>query len=224
MLEDPMVSPLKSMFELSVDPEDAPDKPYHISIEFREGVAVKVTDKEDGKEYTDALESFLYLNKVGGANGIGRIDIVENRFVGIKSRGVYETPAGTVLRAAHVDIEGMTMDREVMRVRDVMGVEFSRLAYNGYWFAPEMELVLNSIDFSQKYVTGTVHMKLYKGNITIMGREAPNALYSEDLASMDIEDGGNGLDYNPMDSQGFIRINAVRLRASKARETLAKKK
>lgn len=137
---------------------------------------------------------------------------------------VYETPAGTVLRAAHLDIEGMTMDREVMRVRDLMATEFARLCYYGYWFAPEMALVLNSIDFSQKYVTGTVHIKLYKGNITILGREAPHALYSEELASMDIEDGGNGLDYNPMDAQGFIRINAVRLRASTIRDNLAAKK
>jgi argininosuccinate synthase len=224
MLEDPMTPPLKEMFELSVDPEDAPDKAAFLSIEFTEGVPVKVVDKADNKVYTDPLESFLFLNKIAGANAIGRIDIVENRFVGIKSRGVYETPAGTLLREAHLDIEGITMDREVMRVRDVMSDEFARLAYNGYWFAPEMDMVMNSIDYSQKHVTGTVHLKLYKGNITVMGREAPNALYSEELASMDIEDGGNGLDYNPMDSQGFIRINAVRLRASKVRETLAAKK
>jgi len=225
MLEDPMTAPMKSMFMLSVDPEDAPDTPAELAIDFVEGVCTKVTDKNDGnKTYEDPLESFLFLNKVAGANGVGRIDIVENRFVGIKSRGVYETPAGTLLRAAHLDIEGMTMDREVMRVRDLMANEFSRLCYNGYWFAPEMALVLNSIDYSQKHVTGTVHVKLYKGNITVVGREAPNALYSEDLASMDIEDGGNGLDYNPMDSQGFIRINAVRLRASTVRDNLANSK
>jgi argininosuccinate synthase len=148
------------------------------------------------------------------ANGIGRIDIVENRFVGIKSRGCYETPAGTVLREAHLDLEGITMDRELMRIRDMLSAEFSRLCYYGFWYAPEMELVMNSIEFSQKNVTGAVELKLYKGNTIIVGRESPCALYSADLASMDIEDGGQGLEYNPMDAQGFIRINAVRLRAN----------
>jgi len=172
-----------------------------------------VVNKTTGEEFTDPLQSFVHLNKVAGANGVGRIDIVENRFVGIKSRGVYETPAGTVLRAAHLDLEGITMDREVMRIRDTLSAEFARLCYNGFWYAPEMELILNSIDFSQRGVTGAVEVKLYKGNATIIGRESPVALYSSDLASMDIEDGGNGLEYNPIDSQGFIRINAVRLRA-----------
>jgi argininosuccinate synthase len=218
MLEDPMTSPLESMFILTNSPEDAPDEALEISIEFEKGLPVKVVDKSTKTIYTDPLESYLFLNKVAGENGVGRIDIVENRFVGIKSRGVYETPAGTVLRQAHLDIEGMTMDREVMRIRDLMTVEFSRLCYNGFWYGPEMELVLNSITFAQKHVTGTVHLKLYKGNCTVVGREALHALYSKDLASMDIEDGGNGLDYNPMDAQGFIRINAVRLRASAVRE------
>jgi len=144
---------------------------------------------------------------------VGRIDIVENRFVGIKSRGVYETPAGAVLREAHLDLEGMTLDREVVRIRDMMSSEFSRLCYNGFWFAPEMELVMNSLEFAQRNVTGGVELELYKGNITVMGRESPNALYSADLASMDIDDGGAAFDYNPMDSQGFIRINSVRLKA-----------
>ncbi|RYH16196.1 argininosuccinate synthase, partial [archaeon] len=159
-------------------------------------------------------ESFNYLNKVAGQNGVGRIDIVENRFVGIKSRGVYETPAGTVLRAAHLDLEGITMDREVMRIRDYLSAEFSRLCYYGFWYAPEMELIMNSVDFSQRSVTGAVIVKLYKGNVIVQGRESPCALYSADLASMDIEDGGQGLEYNPTDAQGFIRINAVRLRAN----------
>ena len=128
--------------------------------------------------------------------------------------GVYETPAGTVLRDAHLDLEGITMDKEVIRIRDILSAEFARLCYNGFWYAPEMELILNSIDFSQRHVTGAVELKLYKGNVVILGRESPNALYSADLASMDIEDGGKSLDYNPMDAQGFIRINAVRLRAN----------
>lgn len=214
MLEDPMVGPTKDMFKLTVDPEDAPNVATLIRIEFKDGVPCKVVNNGTGESYTDPLELFTYLNKIAGANGIGRIDIVENRFVGIKSRGVYETPAGTVLRAAHLDLEGITMDREVMRIRDLLSAEFSRLCYNGFWYAPEMELIMNSIDFSQRNITGAVEMKLYKGNALAIGRESPCALYSSDLASMDIDDGGKSLDYNPMDAQGFIRINAVRLRAN----------
>ena len=133
-------------------------------------------------------------------------------------------PLGTVLRAAHLDLEGITMDREVMRIRDILSAEFSRLAYNGFWYAPEMELVMNSLDFSQKNITGAVEMKLYKGNASVIGRESPCALYSSDLASMDIDDGGKGLEYNPMDSQGFIKINAVRLRANGILRNHANKK
>jgi len=198
---------------MTVDPEDAPNTPTFIRIEFVNGAPTKVVNKTAGVEYSDPLEAFNYLNEVAGANGIGRIDIVENRFVGIKSRGVYETPAGTVLRAAHLDLEGITLDREVMRIRDTLSAEFARLCYYGFWYAPEMDLIMNSINFSQKNVTGGVELKLYKGNVIVTGRESPCALYSADLASMDIEDGGKGLEYNPMDAQGFIRINAVRLRA-----------
>merc|ERR1719329_704266 len=219
MLEDPMVGPMKEMFVMTVAPEDAPDAPTLIRIEFEAGIPTKIINKGTGVEKSDPLDLFLYLNKVAGDNGVGRIDIVENRFVGIKSRGVYETPAGTVLREAHLDLEGITMDRDVMRIRDFMSAEWARLCYNGFWFAPEMELVMNSIDFSQKNVTGAVEIKLYKGNVVIMGRESPIALYSADLASMDIEDGGKGIDYNPMDAQGFIKINAVRLRAHKVLQT-----
>ena len=215
MLEDPMTPPMKDMFRMTVDPEDAPNAPTFIRIEFENGIPVKVENKTTGVVHTDPLDSFIYLNEVAGANGIGRIDIVENRFVGIKSRGVYETPAGTVLREAHLDLEGITMDREVMRIRDMLSAEFARLCYYGFWYAPEMELVMNSINFSQRNVTGAVELKLYKGNTIVIGRESPCALYSADLASMDIDDGGKGLEYNPMDSQGFIRINAVRLRAHK---------
>lgn len=214
MLEDPMCPPIKEMFRMTVDPEDAPATPTLLRIEFTKGAPSKVVNKTTGQTFTDPLEGFEHLNAVAGANGVGRIDIVENRFVGIKSRGVYETPAGTVLRAAHLDLEGITMDREVMRIRDTLSAEFARLCYYGFWYAPEMDLVMNSIEFSQKTVTGAVEVKLYKGNVIIMGRESPSALYSADLASMDIDDGGKGLEYNPMEAQGFIRINAVRLRAN----------
>eukprot|EP01039_Chlorochromonas_danica_P000559 gene559-601_t len=214
VLENPMNPPPKDMFRLTVDPEDAPNEPTLLRLEFVNGVPSKVINLATQETLTDPLESFIYLNKVAGANGVGRIDIVENRFVGIKSRGVYETPAGTVLRAAHLDLEGVTMDREVMRIRDTLAAEFSRLCYYGFWYAPEMELIMNSIEFSQRNVTGAVVLKLYKGNVIVLGRESPCALYSADLASMDIEDGGKGLEYNPIDAQGFIRINAVRLRAN----------
>ena len=215
MLEDPMTAPIKEMFKLTVDPEDAPDKPTFLRIEFKDGAPSKIINKSENKEFDDPLDGFIHLNKVAGANGVGRVDLVENRFVGIKSRGVYETPAGTVLRIAHLDLEGITMDREVMRIRDMLSAEWARLCYNGFWYAPEMDLVMNSINFSQKNITGAVEVKLYKGNVTIMGRESPCALYSADLASMDIEGGGDSLNYNPMDAEGFIRINAVRLKANK---------
>jgi len=159
------------------------------------------------------LDLFLELNRLAGKHGIGRIDIVENRFVGIKSRGVYETPGGTILREAHLDLEGLCMDREVMKVRDTLSAKFAEFAYNGFWFAPEMEFVRNAIDYSQKNITGYVHLDLYKGNITVIGRHSEFALYSADLASMDQEGGGADFDYNPADAQGFIRINATRLKA-----------
>ena len=163
-------------------------------------------------QQTDPLELFMYANEIAGANGIGRIDIVENRFVGIKSRGVYETPGGTLLRDAHMDLEGICMDREVKRITEGMGTEFARLCYNGFWFAPEMDLIRHSITYSQRDVSGTVSLELYKGNIICRGRTSPFALYNPDLASMDIEGGGDNFDYNPSDAAGFIRINAVRLK------------
>jgi len=213
MLEDPMTPPDKSMWKMTVDPTDAPDVGERIRIEFEKGVPVKAIGHGDGVTKTDPLEIFMYLNERAGANGVGRLDIVENRFVGIKSRGCYETPAGTVLRAAHLDLEGITLDREVVRIRDRLSAEFATLAYNGFWFAPEMELVKHSLNFVQRHVNGAVEIELYKGNITIKGRESPNALYSSDLASMDIDDGGALFDYNPKDSQGFIKINSTRLKA-----------
>lgn len=218
MLEDPMTPPDKSMFIMTVDPEDAPDKPTFLRIEFENGTPSKVINKTLNQTFTEPLELFLHLNETGGANGVGRIDIVENRFVGIKSRGVYETPGGAILRDAHLDLEGITMDREVKRIRDNLAQEFATLCYNGFWYAPEMDLVMNAVNFSQKNVTGAVELKLYKGNVIIMGREAPHPLYSADLASMDIDDGGEGIDYNPQDAHGFIRINAVRLKANKIRD------
>jgi len=211
-LEDAMSPPEESMFKMTTSPKNAPEESETLQIEFKDGVPIKVTNKNDGTVKTDSLELFLYCNEMAGKHGVGRIDIVENRFVGIKSRGVYETPGGTILREAHLDLEGICMDREVKRITEGLAAEFARLCYNGFWFAPEMDLIRNSINFSQRDIEGVVELTLYKGNVTIDGRESPKALYNADLASMDIEGGGEAFDYNPADAQGFIRINSVRLK------------
>ena len=211
-LEDAACGPEESMFKMTVSPQAAPETSETVVIEFNKGVPVKITNKADGTSKTDPLEIFLYCNTIAGKHGVGRIDIVENRFVGIKSRGVYETPGGTLLREAHMDLEGICMDREVKRITEGMSNEFARLCYNGFWFAPEMELIRHSLDFAQRDVIGEVEIELYKGNVIIKGRTSPKALYNADLASMDIEGGGDAFDYNPADAQGFIRINAVRLK------------
>lgn len=211
-LEDAMCGPDESMFKMTTSPKDAPETAEKIRIEFKNGIPTKITNMDDKTEITDSLELFLYCNKIAGKHGVGRIDIVENRFVGIKSRGVYETPGGTLLREAHLDLEGICMDREVKRITEGLASEFARLCYNGFWFAPEMDLIRNSIDFGQKDVEGVVEIELYKGNITVTGRSSPKALYNADLASMDIEGGGDAFDYNPSDAEGFIRINSVRLK------------
>lgn len=215
-LEDEMCAPDESMFKMSNSPKNAPDEAEKVRIEFKAGIPIKIKNLSDNTEHTDPLDLFLYCNEIAGKHGIGRIDIVENRFVGIKSRGVYETPGGTLLHDAHKDLEGVCMDREVKRISELMSLEFSRLCYNGFWFAPEMDLVRNSIDFSQRDVEGIVELELYKGNISITGRRSPKSLYNADLASMDIEGGGEAFDYNPADAQGFIRINSVRLKTYSA--------
>ncbi len=168
-------------------------------------------NKDDGTVKTDPLELYQYLNELGAENAIGRIDIVENRFVGIKSRGVYETPGATILRAAHMDIESIAMDREVMRLRDMLAPKFAEIVYYGFWYSPEMEFLMAAINKSQEIIDGVVHLSLYKGNITIEGRESPSSLYEKDLSSMDIEGG-----FNQKDSEGFIKINAIRLMAHNA--------
>jgi len=211
-LEDANCGPDESMFKMTTSPKDAPQEAETVEIEFKKGIPIRIKNLNDNTEVTDSLELFLYCNKIAGKHGVGRIDIVENRFVGIKSRGVYETPGGTLLRDAHLDLEGICMDREVKRITEGLASEFARLCYNGFWFAPEMDLIRNSIDFGQRDVEGVVRIELYKGNVTIVGRSSPKALYNADLASMDIEGGGEAFDYNPADSQGFIRINSVRLK------------
>lgn len=219
VLEDPMTAPASDMFKWTKSPKDAPDKETRLEIHFKDGEPVKVLNKDDKTEKTDPLELYKYLNQLGAENGVGRIDIVENRFVGIKSRGVYETPGATILRAAHMDIESIAMDREVMRLRDMLAPKFAEIVYYGFWYSPEMEFLMAAINKSQEIIDGAVHLSLYKGNIAIEGRESPSSLYEKDLSSMDIEGG-----FNQKDSEGFIKINAIRLMAHNAITNHARQK
>lgn len=211
ILEDPKHPCSADMLTKMVRPQDAPEEETRIEIHFKDGIPVKVINGKDGITKTDPLELFIYLNKIGGENGIGLCDMVENRFVGIKSRGVYETPAATILRTAHMDIEGIAMDREVMRLRNMLSEKFAELIYYGFWYSPEMDFLLAAINKSQELIDGIVYLTLYKGNVLVEGRESPSSLYNQDLSSMDIEGG-----FDQKDSAGFIKINAVRLMAHNA--------
>jgi argininosuccinate synthase len=211
ILEDPMYTAHKNILEKMVLPQDAPDKETRIAIHFKNGIPVKLINKEDGTVKEDSYDMYTYLNELAGKNGIGLLDMVENRFVGIKSRGVYETPAATVLHIAHMDLEGIAMDREVMRLRNMLTPKFSELIYYGFWFSPEMDFLMAAIEKSQELIDGSVHLCLYKGNVLIEGRESPSSLYNKELSSMDIEGG-----FDQTDSKGFIRINAIRLMAHRA--------
>jgi len=211
VLEDPMYSLHKDMLQKMVMPQDAPDAETHIVIHFKNGLPVKVINKDDGTTREDPYELYVYLNEIAGKNGIGLLDMVENRFVGIKSRGVYETPAATVLHIAHKDIEGIAMDREVMRLVNMLTPKFAEIIYNGFWFSPEMDFLMAAIEKSQELIDGSVHLCLYKGNVIVEGRESPSSLYNKKLSSMDIEGG-----FDQTDSKGFIRINAIRLMAHRA--------
>jgi argininosuccinate synthase len=211
ILEDPKYKAEKDMFTKIVAPQDAPDKETHLEIHFKDGLPVKAINRDDNRMFSKPLELFMFLNKAGGQNGIGLLDMVENRFVGIKSRGVYETPAGTILLKAHMDIEGIAMDREVMRLRNMLSPVFSELVYNGFWFSPEMDFLRAAIDKSQEFIDGIVFLTLYKGNVIVDGRESPSSLYDKELSSMDIEGG-----FDQKDSSGFIKINAIRLMAHNA--------
>lgn len=174
ILEDPNTTPPADMWKLTVSPEDAPQTPEKITIEFKAGIPVKVVVPDSGKTHTDPVDIFLALNALGRKHGIGRIDIVENRFIGVKSRGCYESPGATILRAAHIDLEGLTLDRNVRALRDqFVTIEFSRILYNGHFFTPEREFVTAAIPASQRTVNGVVKLKLYKGNVIVEGRESP---------------------------------------------------
>ncbi|PIE57075.1 MAG: argininosuccinate synthase [Desulfobulbus propionicus] len=202
LLEDPWNEPDEEMFKLSVSPEKAPDTPTYIEMEFVKGDPVAI----DG-EYLGPVALMQRLNRLGGENGIGRLDMVENRFVGMKSRGVYETPGGTILRAAHRDLETITLDREVMALRDSLVPQYARLIYNGFWFSPEMDLLQRTMDAAQETVNGVVRLKLYKGNVVAVGRRSDVSLYSESFATFEEDDV-----YDQGDATGFIRLNALRLR------------
>lgn len=205
ILEDPWREPPEDMFVLTRSPEKAPDRPLYVEIEYEAGNPVAI----DGKRLSPGA-LLAELNRVAGEHGIGRVDLVENRFVGMKSRGVYETPGGTVLHAAHRAIESLTLDREVLRLRDSLIPQYAAMVYNGFWFAPERELLQNMIDDSQKRVSGTARLKLYKGNCTVVGRKSPHSLFSEAFATFEKD-----TVYNQKDAEGFIRLNALRLRLRK---------
>ncbi len=208
ILEDPWFDPTtkenKGMFKLSVAPEDAPDKAEYVELDFVKGDCVAL----NGKKLTPG-KLLKALNKLGGKHGIGRVDIVENRFVGMKSRGVYETPGGAILMQGHRQVEALTMDRDLMHLRDSLMPKYAQLIYNGFWFAPEREALQAFIDESQRFVTGKVRLKLYKGNVIACGSKSKYSLYDENIASME----GVQSWYNQNDATGFIRLNGLRLRA-----------
>ncbi|MFO0109888.1 MAG: argininosuccinate synthase, partial [Alphaproteobacteria bacterium] len=201
-LEDPWVAADESMFRLTVSPEKAPDAPEIIEVEFERGDAVAV----NGRKLSPA-QLLAELNRLGGAHGIGRLDLVENRYVGMKSRGVYETPGGTILLAAHRGIESITLDRGAAHLKDDIMPRYAELIYFGYWFSPEREMLQTLIDKSQEHVSGTVRLKLYKGSASVIGRKSPKSLYSMQHVTFEADSV-----YNQKDAEGFIKLNALRLR------------
>jgi len=213
VLEDPWFdassAKMRGMYKLSVAPEDAPDEPEYVELEFEQGNCIAVND-----EKLSPLGVMQTLNKLGGKHGIGRVDIVENRFVGMKSRGVYETPGGAIIYFAHRQIETLTMDREVMHLRDSLISKYSELVYNGFWFSPEREALQALVTETQRDVAGVVRLKLYKGNIIVAGRKSPKSLYDPKIATMEA---GESV-YDQSDATGFIRLNALRLKLRAARK------
>jgi argininosuccinate synthase len=203
VLEDPNSEAPEYVYQRTISPEEAPDKATEITIDFEKGDPVAI----DGKKLSPAM-LLTQLNELGRANGIGRLDLVENRFVGMKSRGVYETPGGTILLAAHRGIESITLDREAAHLKDSLMPRYAELIYYGFWFAPERELLQALIDKSQEFVSGRVRLKLYKGNVTVTGRESAYSLYNPELVTFEDDRGA----YDQKDAEGFIRLNALRLR------------
>ncbi len=214
ILEDPNVEPHVDVYQRTVSPEEAPDKPTVIEIGFEKGDAVSI----DGAKLSPAT-LLAKLNELGKTNGIGRVDLVENRFVGMKSRGIYETPGGTILYAAHRAIESLTLDRGAAHLKDELMPRYAALVYFGFWFAPEREMLQAAIDKSQEFVAGTVRLKLYKGNVIVIGRSSPNSLYSQDLVTFEDDKGA----YDQKDAAGFIKLNALRLRTLAMRKRKTEK-
>jgi argininosuccinate synthase len=208
ILEDPEYCPPEELFSLTTSPRKAPDEETIIEIYFKDGMPIRVFNRNTGVEKTKPMELFLYLNELGSANGIGRVDMVENRFIGIKSRGVYETPGATILWLAHRDLESIAMDKEVLRLRDMLVPKFSELIYNGFWYSPEMDFIMSAFSKSQEAIDGRVILSLYRGSVQVIGRSSPTSLYDKNTSSMEVE--GN---YDPTDATGFININALRLKA-----------
>jgi len=206
ILEDPWAAPPEDIFLLTKSPETASNTAQEITLTFEKGEPLAI----DGEKY-GAVDMLTKLNFIGGCHGIGRVDLVENRFVGMKSRGVYETPGVTILQAAHRALESITMDREVMRLRDSLGVKFAESVYYGFWFAPEFEILRSMIEQTQETVSGEVRLKLYKGSVTILGRRSPNSLYKERVVTFEDDAGA----YNQLDAEGFIKLQALRLRLRK---------
>jgi argininosuccinate synthase len=213
VLEDPAIEADEIVYQRTIGPEEAPDKATYVEIGFERGDAVSI----DGKALSPAT-LLTQLNELGRANGIGRLDLVENRFVGMKSRGVYETPGGTILHAAHRGIESITLDRGAGHLKDELMPKYAELVYYGFWFSPEREMLQALIDKSQEFVSGTVRMKLYKGNATVVGRESPYSLYRQDYVTFEKDSV-----YNQKDAEGFIKLNALRLRLLAARNQSVKK-
>ena len=210
VLEDPWQEPEASMWRWTVSPEQAPDSPQYVELEYRHGDIVAV----DGESLTPA-EVMRRLNDIGGRHGVGRVDIVENRYVGMKSRGCYETPAGTIMLRAHRAIESLTLDREAAHLKDDLMPRYASLVYNGYWWSPERRLLQTLIDESQQHVNGTVRVKLYKGNVLVAGRRSPDSLFDPAIATFEDDAGA----YNQKDAEGFIKLNALRLKVGARRKS-----
>jgi argininosuccinate synthase len=208
ILEDPAFEPEESMWRITVSPEKAPAKPEYVDLEYRKGDIVSV----NGKKMTPAVV-LAELNRLGGKHGVGRLDLVENRYIGMKSRGCYETPGGTIMLRAHRAIESITLDREVLALKDDLMPRYARLVYNGYWFSPERKLLQGLVDASQEYANGTVRIKLYKGTVLVVGRKSKDSLFDTKIATFD-DDGGA---YDQADAEGFIKLNALRMRIAAKR-------
>ncbi|MBT5558714.1 MAG: argininosuccinate synthase, partial [Proteobacteria bacterium] len=210
ILEDPWAEAEEEMWRWTVSPEQAPNQARYLELEFSKGDITAI----DGESMSPANVMRL-LNKIGGEHGVGRDDIVENRYVGMKSRGCYETPAGTIMLRAHRAMESLTLDREVVHLRDEFMPRYATLIYNGYWWSPEREMLQTMIDASQQHVNGTVRVKLYKGSVSIVGRKSDDSLFDERIATFEDDDGA----YNQADAEGFIKLNALRLRIGAKRKS-----